>query len=69
MDEKGRTELGTHIKDHVSYPISKEAFMASCGNLGHVPAETKEWVAKTLPDQTFQSADDVYHALNLAHDH
>ena len=46
MDEKGQMELSTHIKEHVSYPISKKDFMASCGNLGHVPGETKAWVEK-----------------------
>lgn len=69
MDEKGRMEISTHIKDHVSYPITKKDFMASCANLGHVPAETREWVAKTLPDRTYGSAEDIYHALNLPHSH
>ncbi|MGH2605153.1 MAG: hypothetical protein ACRDG5_01050 [Anaerolineales bacterium] len=69
MDEKARMELTTHINDHVGYPISKSDFMASCGNLSHVPDETREWVGKTLPDRTYQSAEDVSHALNLPHAH
>jgi hypothetical protein len=58
-----------HINEHVSYPISKQDFMASCGNLSHVPADTRKWVEQTLPDRTYQSADDVIHALNLPHEH
>jgi len=69
MDETGRKELSTHIDQHVSYPIGKEAFLASCGNLSHVPADTREWVQKTLPDRTYQSSEDIYHALNLPHQH
>lgn len=69
MDEAGRMELSTHIKEHVSYPISKKDFMASCGNLSHVPGDAKDWVDKTLPDRTYQSAEDIYHALNLPHEH
>ena len=69
MDEKGQMELSTHIKEHVSYPIRKKDFMASCGNLGHVPADTREWVGKSLPDRTYQSAEDVYHTLGLPHQH
>jgi len=69
MDEKGQMELSKHIKEHVSYPISKKDFMASCGNLGHVPAETRQWVEKALPDRTYQSAEDIYHTLNLPHQH
>jgi hypothetical protein len=69
MDDRSQMELSTHIKDHVGYPISKKDFMAACENLGHVPAETREWVSKTLPDRTYQSAEDIYHALNLPHQH
>ena len=69
MDEKARMELDTHIKGHVNYPIGKKEFMASCGNLSHVPADTREWVEKTLPDKMYQSADDVVHALNMPHEH
>lgn len=69
MDEKGRMELQMHIKEHVTYPINKKDFMASCGNLSHVPTDTREWVTKTLPDRTFQSAEDINHALNLPHEH
>jgi hypothetical protein len=69
MDDKGRMELTTHIKSHVTYPIDKRDFMASCGNLSHVPQETRDWVDRALPDRTYQSAEDIYHALNLPHEH
>ncbi len=69
MDEKGMMELTTHINEHVDYPINKADFMASCGNLSHVPTDTREWVEGALPDRTFESAMDVIHALDLPHEH
>jgi len=69
MDETARMELSTHINQHVTYPISKKDFMAGCGNLSHVPADTRQWVEKTLSDRTYQSSDDIIHALNLPHEH
>ncbi|MEX0788580.1 MAG: hypothetical protein WD040_07260 [Anaerolineales bacterium] len=69
MDETGRMELSTHVKEHVTYPINRKDFLASCGNLSHVPGETREWVEKTLPDRTYQSAEEVFHALNMPHEH
>jgi len=69
MDEKSLSELSTHISQHVSYPISRTDFMASCGNLSHVPAEARRWVEENLPNRTFQSAEDLYHTLNLPHEH
>ena len=72
MDEKARMELDTHIKEHVTYPINKKdlmAIMASCGNPSHVPADTRNWVDQALSDRTYQSAEDIYHALNLPHEH
>jgi hypothetical protein len=69
MDDKALMELTAHIREHVSYPISKKDFMAACENLGHVPAETREWVGKALPDRTFRSAEEIFHTLDLPHSH
>ena len=69
MDEKGQTEIKMHIAEHVRYPINKTDFMASCGNLSHVPEGTRDWVNQSLPDRMYQSAEEIYHALNLPHEH
>jgi len=69
MDDKAQMELSTHITQHVTYPINKNDFMASCGNLSHIPVDTRQWVEKTLPDRTYQSAEDLFHALDLPHEH
>jgi hypothetical protein len=69
MDEKSRTELMAHIKEHASYPISKKDLVAGCSNMSHVPQATRDWVAMTLPDRTYSSADDVIHALDMPHEH
>ena len=69
MDEKSLMELTAHIRHHVSYPVTKGDFLAACENLGHVPEETRKWVKQALPDRTYQSAEDIFHTLNLPHSH
>ena len=69
MDDHAKMELMSHIRGHVTYPATKKALLEACSNMGHVPAETTKWVAQTLPDQTYKTADEVIHALDLPHEH
>lgn len=69
MDEKSLKELDTHIREHVSYPVNREEFLAGCGNLSHVPADTRTWVEQNLPDGIYQSAEDIFHTLHMPHQH
>jgi hypothetical protein len=55
-------ELG-HIKNHITYPASKQQVVAACNNMSDVPSEDKAWVSKSLPDQTFRAPEDVVTAL------
>lgn len=64
MDMSTRTELVDHIRNHVSYPISKQELIRECNNMSHVPSEGQMMVQK-LPDRTFRSADEVLGALNM----
>ena len=66
MDEKGRTELTTHIKERVSSPISKKDFLAGCGNLDHVPTDRRDRIGASLPERIYQFAEDNFHALQPA---
>ncbi|MGH2625771.1 MAG: hypothetical protein ACRDHY_03870 [Anaerolineales bacterium] len=69
MDDKSLHELTAHIRSHVAYPVTKKDFLAACENMAHVPADSVEWVAKTLPDKTYQSSEEILHTLNLPHTH
>jgi len=55
-------ELG-HIKNHVTYPASKQQVVAACNNMSDVPSEDKTFVSSSLPDQTFNKPEDVVNAL------
>jgi hypothetical protein len=55
-------ELG-HIKNHITYPASKQQVVAACNNMSDVPSEDRTWVSKSLPDQTFRAPEDVVTAL------
>ena len=52
-----------HLKEHVTYPATKDEIMAGCNALtGHVPTDEINWVAK-LPEGTYQSAEEALKAL------
>jgi len=55
-------ELG-HIKNHVTYPASKQQVVAACNNMSDVPSADKAFVSSSLPDQTFNKPEDVVNAL------
>jgi hypothetical protein len=65
MDDKGKRELTSHIRSHVSYPTTKQALVEACSHMAHVPAETRQWASGTLPERTYASAEDVLKALGL----
>ena len=44
----------------MKYPASKADVVA---HVKGVKADDKKWFSETLPDKTYQSADDVYTAL------
>jgi len=55
-------ELG-HIKNHVDYPASRQQVVEACNNMSDVPTHDREWVSKSLPDQTYRGPEDVINAL------
>jgi hypothetical protein len=55
-------ELG-HLKNHVKYPASKAQVVAACNGMSDVPSADKEWISKSLPDQTYRGPEDVVSAL------
>lgn len=69
LGEADRKELMMHLREHMQYPASKAQIIEACNYMGHVPKATVEWFDKTLPDRTYNSADDVIHAVGLPHEH
>ncbi|MDA4131089.1 MAG: DUF2795 domain-containing protein [Thaumarchaeota archaeon] len=55
-------ELG-HIKNHIDYPATKQQVVEACNNMSDVPSDDKEWVSKSLPEQTYGGPEDVVNAL------
>ncbi len=58
-------ELMTHLQSHVMYPASKQTIVEMCNKMAHVPASTRMWVEKDLPEKTYKSADEVVKALGM----
>lgn len=53
-----------HLKSHVEFPISKASLIATCDNWSDA-TEADRKIASTLPNKTFNSADDVLKALRM----
>ncbi|HLC39962.1 MAG TPA: hypothetical protein VJJ76_03765 [archaeon] len=51
-----------HLKSHVKYPASKVEILAACNNWSDVPEHEKK-LADSLPDKTFNSAEEVIGAI------
>lgn len=67
QNQKGtqRLEVLEHLNGHVVYPATKRQLMEACANMSDVPKEDKDWFAKSLPDRTYNSAEEVKRALNV----
>ena len=52
-----------HAKHHISYPATRAQAIAACNNFSDIPKEDAEWFAKTLPDRTYNNADEIMRAL------
>jgi len=52
-----------HIDNDVSYPASKDDLVKACNDMSDVSEGDKKWFMDKLPDQQFQNADEVKHAL------
>lgn len=58
-------EVWEHMNGHVRYPATKKQLVEACANMSDVPRQDKEWFAKTLPERTYKSAEEVKKALKM----
>jgi hypothetical protein len=65
MSTVSKEEVKTHIREHLSYPASKQQLIQACNDMSDVPKSDKEWFENNLPEGNYQTADEVIKALNL----
>lgn len=64
MDDAAmKKEVMSHIDNDVSYPASKDDLVKACNGMSDVSGEDKKWFMEKLPDQQYQSPDEVKQAL------
>lgn len=54
-----------HLKNHQTYPATKEELVKECNNLSDYSAEDKKWFMDHLPEGTYKSAEEVEQALGM----
>ena len=59
MDDMSMKEMETHIREHVTYPATKQQIVEGCNMMSHVPDDARKMVEMKLRDKTYMSADEV----------
>jgi hypothetical protein len=54
-----------HLEKHVTYPATKEDLVKACENMKDISKGDRAWFKKTLPEGTYNNADDVTKALGM----
>ena len=57
-----------HLKNHQSYPATKEDLVKECNGLSDFSDEDKEWFKTHLMDKTYKSANEVMEVLGMMAD-
>ena len=56
-------KIQAHMGQHVTYPATKKDLVTACNNLSEFSDADKKWFEATLPDRTYQNADEVKRAF------
>jgi len=54
-----------HLREHVKYPASRAVVLAACADTPEFSPDEKKWLAESLPERTYGSAEEVAAALHL----
>ena len=54
-----------HLRDHQTYPATKADLVAACNSLSDFSEEDKKEFESSLPEGTYNSAEEVMEALGL----
>ncbi len=52
-----------HLQQHQTYPTTKADLVKTCNGLSDFSDADKKWFSDTLPEGSYNSADDVMNAL------
>ncbi len=52
-----------HLKEHQTYPASKEELVKACNELSDFSEKDKKWFEQNLPERTYHSPEEVMNAL------
>ncbi len=52
-----------HIKNDINYPASKQDIMQACSGFSEVSQAERNWFDNTLPDRTYNNANEVVQAI------
>lgn len=55
----------SHLKDHQTYPATKEELVKECNELSDFSKSDKEWFERNLPEKTYTSSMEVMQTLGL----
>lgn len=53
-----------HLRTHITYPATKADLTAACNNLSDFSEDDKKEFSDSLPEATYNSADEVAKALS-----
>ena len=54
-----------HLKTHQTYPATKADLVAACNSLSDFSEDDKKWFSEHLPENTYNSAEDVMKAFGM----
>ncbi|MBI4127450.1 MAG: hypothetical protein HY459_00115 [Parcubacteria group bacterium] len=65
MNDEAKAKVQMHLEEHQEYPAAKADLVAACNSLSDFSDDEKRWFAQTLPERTYNSAQDVMSALRM----
>lgn len=55
----------SHLKEHQTFPATKEQLVETCNNLSDFSEEDKKWFMEKLPEGTYKSPEEVAKAVGM----
>ncbi len=60
-----RDKTLAHLKEHVTYPATRQQILAACAQTKEFSESEKQWIADKLSEGTYANADAVAKALKI----
>jgi len=58
-----RAKVVAHLREHVSYPVSRVDLLKACADTPEFTAGERKWFEAKLPDRAYKSADEAITAV------